>query len=103
MGAYSFVIIILSLSKSLAEAFAIVLALLNPATADPIRRCLCSPLNTAYYSKAGQHHADKLETFQSGVKSADTTFNNSLLDIQLLPPGKAPHWRCTRHCQYRIF
>ena len=28
----------------MAEAFVIVLALLNPATADPIRRCLCSPL-----------------------------------------------------------
>ena len=31
-------------SKPVAEAFVIVLALLNPATADPIRRCLCSPL-----------------------------------------------------------
>ena len=27
----------------MAEAFVIVLAWLNPATADPIRRCLCSP------------------------------------------------------------
>ena len=27
----------------MAEAFVIVLAWLNPATADPIRRCLCGP------------------------------------------------------------
>ena len=31
------------MSKPIAEAFVMVLALLNPATADPIRRCLCSP------------------------------------------------------------
>ena len=32
------------MSKPLAEAFVIILALLNPATADPIRRCISSPL-----------------------------------------------------------
>ena len=32
------------MSKPVAEAFVTVLALLNPVTADPIRRCLCSPL-----------------------------------------------------------
>ena len=32
------------MSKPGAEASVIVLALLNPATADPIRYCLCSPL-----------------------------------------------------------
>ena len=33
-------------SKPLAEAIVIVRAWLNPATADPIKRCICSPLRS---------------------------------------------------------
>ena len=38
------------LCKSLSEAFVIVLAWLNQATADPIRRCLRSPFKIAFFS-----------------------------------------------------
>ena len=46
-------------SKSVEEAFVIVLAYLNPATADPIRRCLCSPLGylcLCYIVALNKHH-----------------------------------------------
>ena len=40
------------MSKPVAKAIIIVLALLNPATADPIRRCLCSHLQSSEPSMA---------------------------------------------------
>ena len=38
----------------MAEAFNIVLAWLNPATADPIRRCLRSPFASQQYKINGE-------------------------------------------------
>ena len=47
--------------KRVSEAFVMVLALINPATADPIRRCLCSPFSFKYSARVAEASSEEEE------------------------------------------
>ena len=65
-----------------------VLAWLNPATADPIRRCLCSPLqnNMAYYDQIWPNFNQlcpyqDLENAELSVIGANNDANHTFTNI----------------------